>query len=361
MPWAIRVPLLPDESIASWLARVALTQGCDPLSLTGSIWPKWRVWTIDIDRGIPSERLKILSEVSGESAHALAAAGLREVAETICSKQLNAKQVWPWILAIGSRNRRRCGGLQYCPACLASDGKPYFRRHWRLAWHTTCSIHGTALRDRCHACGAPLEPHRLSAEDTHLASCARCRADLRDAPIGSFPLEAAAFQKAADETIQWRGGSFGGLQLSAGEWFNTARFLTRVVRQAGGRRGARLADALCLVDGSIYGKASPASGLPLELLAVEERASLLGAIHVLIKKGPLELDRALRMSGLSLRSIHAGLAVPNCIIDVFYPLPARRSRTIGRRAKRDSAPKPQRVVMAAWTRLQRKILAEDLG
>jgi hypothetical protein len=360
MPWTIRVPLLPDESIASWLARVALTQGCDPLSLTGSIWPKWRVWTIDIDRGIPSERLRILSELSGESAHALAAAGLRDVAETICNKPLNAKQVWPWILAIGSRNRRRHGGLQYCPVCLTSDATPYFRRHWRLAWHTTCSIHGTALRDRCHACGAPLEPHRLSAEDGHLASCARCKADLRDAPTGSFSLEAAAFQKAADETIQWRGGSFGGIQLSAGEWFNTARFLTRVVRQACGSGGSRLADALRLVGGSIYGEASPASGLPLELLAVEERASLLGAIHVLIKKGPLELDRALRMSGLSLRSIPAGQAIPNCIIDVFYPLPAPRTRPLGRRAKRDSAPKPHRVVMAAWTRLQRKILAEDL-
>jgi hypothetical protein len=43
MPWAIRVLLLPDESIASWLARIALTQGCDPLSFTGAIWPKWRV------------------------------------------------------------------------------------------------------------------------------------------------------------------------------------------------------------------------------------------------------------------------------------------------------------------------------
>jgi len=360
MPWTIRVPLLPDESIASWLARAALAQGCDPLSLTGSVWPEWRVWTIDIDRGIPDERLRTICEVSGESAHAIAAAGLRDVAETICGKPLTANQVWPWILAIGSRNRRRHGGLQYCPVCLASDATPYFRRHWRFAWHTICPTHETALRDRCHACGAPLEPHRLSAEDGHLARCARCKADLRDAPTGGFSLEAASFQQAADETIEMCGGSYGDLRLSPSEWFNVARFLSRVVRRASGRDGSRLADALRLAGGSINGKANPASGLPLELLAVEERVSLLEAIHGLMKKGPMELERAFRMSGVSSRSILEGGAPLNCIKEAFHPLPAPRSRTIGRRAKRDSAPKPQRVVMAAWTRLQRKMLAKDL-
>lgn len=35
MTWALSVPLLPEESLSSWLVRAALRQGCDPLSLTG--------------------------------------------------------------------------------------------------------------------------------------------------------------------------------------------------------------------------------------------------------------------------------------------------------------------------------------
>ena len=29
MTWALSVPLLPEESLSSWLVRAALRQGCD--------------------------------------------------------------------------------------------------------------------------------------------------------------------------------------------------------------------------------------------------------------------------------------------------------------------------------------------
>lgn len=69
--WPVPVPLEADELLSTWLVRVALSQGCDPLVLTGELWPKWRVWTLDLDRGVATERLRILERMSGIDMSAL--------------------------------------------------------------------------------------------------------------------------------------------------------------------------------------------------------------------------------------------------------------------------------------------------
>jgi len=72
--------------------------------------------------------------------------------------------------------------LQFCPACLAEDAVPYFRRSWRLAFVTLCARHGRRLLDRCAACRAPLRFELISLEAASLAVCYRCASDLRAAP-----------------------------------------------------------------------------------------------------------------------------------------------------------------------------------
>ncbi|NWN84126.1 MAG: TniQ family protein [Halomonas sp.] len=177
MSWALRVPLLADESLSSWLARAALRQGCDPLVLTGTLWPGWRVWTRDIDREIPITRMGPLVSASGMPSSEFQNAALRGICERVAGYPLPENRTWPWLLTLGSRNRTRHGGQQCCPLCLAQDARPYYRRAWRLAWQVGCISHGVPLVDQCPACQAPIEPHRLVAEDTHLGQCARCRFD----------------------------------------------------------------------------------------------------------------------------------------------------------------------------------------
>lgn len=63
-PWGIKTPLYQNEALSSWLIRAALDCGCDPLSLTGILWPKWRPWTLDIDQGLNQEYSKILVSVT---------------------------------------------------------------------------------------------------------------------------------------------------------------------------------------------------------------------------------------------------------------------------------------------------------
>ena len=191
MTWALSVPLLPEESLSSWLVRAALRQGCDPLSLTGAIWPTWRIWTRDIDREIPLARMRPLVNASGISSAKFQKAGMRDDCEKVVGYSLPETRTWPWLLALGSRNRTRHGGQQVCTLCLAEDSTPYLRRHWRFAWHTGCRFHGVQLVDECPACKAPIEPHRLTAEggpaDGHPA---RSRASPPSTPNRTSPAHA---------------------------------------------------------------------------------------------------------------------------------------------------------------------------
>jgi hypothetical protein len=78
-------------------------------------------------------------------------------------------------------SRKAATWLQFCPACLAGDEAPYFRRRWRWATRISCFEHGCGLRDRCPHCGdgiAAFAPRDLIAQHV----CCRCGDDLRIAP-----------------------------------------------------------------------------------------------------------------------------------------------------------------------------------
>ena len=219
MTWALSVPLLPEESLSSWLVRAALRQGCDPLSLTGAIWPTWRIWTRDIDREIPLARMRPLVNASGISSAKFQKAGMRDDCEKVVGYSLPETRTWPWLLALGSRNRTRHGGQQVCTLCLAEDSTPYLRRHWRFAWHTGCRFHGVQLVDECPACKAPIEPHRLTAEDQHLAQCSRCHNDFRKAVCTSPLPEAFSVQVMADRVLEQDKVTFRQASIAPADWF----------------------------------------------------------------------------------------------------------------------------------------------
>ena len=204
-------------------------QGCDPIVLTGNVWPGWRAWTRDLDRGLSAERLDTLVARSGLCRLQLEEATLRPIVQLIAPGAVERKAAWPWVMAQGSRNRRRFGGLQYCPQCLDEDGMPYFRRHWRLAWHTGCERHGCLLADHCGSCRAPVEPHRCRAMDGVQTRCPSCSIDLRATRTDSACQEALAFQQAADAVLVAGHGSWAGATLKLSAWFVVAR------THAGGR------------------------------------------------------------------------------------------------------------------------------
>lgn len=225
--WGLSVPLQPNELFSTWLARAALTLGCDPLVLTGDLWPGWRAWIRDLDRGLTPDRLGRVAVRAGLSAAELERATLRPVLAAIRAEHEQAVHAahWPWILAQGARNRRRLGGIPFCPACLGQDSAPYFRRQWRLAWHIGCSYHGGLLLDRCVRCAHPTEPHRSVAEDGLIVFCPHCHHDLRNCSTAQALPEALAFQDLADTALTAEISTWGVRQLGRLEWFAASRRL----------------------------------------------------------------------------------------------------------------------------------------
>lgn len=304
MPWALSVPLLPEESLSSWLVRAALRQGCDPLSLTGAIWPTWRIWTRDIDREIPLARMRPLVNASGNASAKFQKAGMRDDCEKVVGYSLPETRTWPWLLALGSRNRTRHGGQQVCTLCLAEDSTPYLRRHWRFAWHTGCRFHGVQLVDECPACKAPIEPHRLTAEDQHLAQCSRCHEDFRKAVCTSPLPEALSFQVMADRVLEQNKVAFRQASITPADWFSMVTFFIGVVRRASRRPASPLGDALLSLGVSVTNSQMPLSGLAFELLPVSERRALLAAVERLMSIGVEETFSALVAFKVKTSTLH---------------------------------------------------------
>lgn len=355
--WAVQVPLLPDELFSSWLVRTALAQGCDPLVLTGALWPRWRIWTRDPDRGLNEERIAILARISGIEASRFEAATLRPTAAAIAQAPLDRLGIWPWMLALGSRNRMHRGGLQCCPCCLRENGVPYYRTQWRLAWHTGCGAHGVFLLDRCPRCNAPLEPHRLSAQACHLAICATCQQDLRNAHTVPFPSAAHTFQRTADEILKAGQGFYGTKRLFPGGFLELSRYFVMLLRKMALTRAQRLvsfAQALGVDADSLW---LPATGLALELLPVGERAQLVAGAWKMLNAGPECFLAAAKDAALTKASLEAQhRCIPDLIARLIGALP---EKNVPRKQATRSArhrPRSRQTVMGMFVRLQRKML-----
>lgn len=342
---AVPVALSQDELLSSWLVRVALANGCDPLVLTGLLWPRWRVWARDPDRRLQCERLRSLGAFSGIDTALFGLATLYPWALRVAGRALPEQASWPWMLTLGVRNRRRRGGLQYCSACLREDERPYYRLQWRFAWHTVCARHGCLLRDLCGSCGAPVAPHRLLAEDREIALCADCKTDFRRVPSIACSVQSLAMQAAADKTVREGGGDCLGKRLSTPEWFGVFAFYVSLVRRAEGYRTQTMIRFLDSMGVSLSGYSTPAPGDGIESRPVAERQTLLDSAWLLLQATSRRMQKALEVSGLSRQGFCGdGPALPRSLAGVAGRLPdrsmarrrrVRRARPSGQRSRRE--------------------------
>lgn len=302
----------------------------------------------------------MLARMSGITASKFEAATLRPTAAATTQTPLDRLAIWPWILALGSRNRMHHGGLQYCPCCLREDRKPYYRTQWRLAWHTGCAVHGVFLLDRCPRCNAPLEPHRLSAQANHLATCATCatcQRDLRDASSALLPSAAHAFQRAADETLKAGQGFYGTKRLSTGGFLELSRYFVMLLRKVALTRAQRLVSFAQAQGVDADNLWLPATGLALELLPVEERALLLEGAWKMLDAGPERFLAVAKDASLTKASLEAQHRhIPDLIATLIGVLPEKSvPRKHGTRSARHR-PRSRQTVMGMFARLQRNML-----
>lgn len=353
--WPIYVEMFEDESISSWLIRCALENGCDPLVLTSVLWPKWRVWTTDIDRGIPYERQEVISSLSGIKLQAIQQAALNHEVGLLSSVDLPKHGVWPWVQGLGARNRRYRYSLQFCPCCFSEDTKPYFRRHWRFSWNTGCLLHNVRLLDRCIQCLKPIEPQRLEAmQSIRLSDCASCGFDLRGSPSSKVLLDAQAFQKKAFSNMRTATAEIAGEVIGVEEWFRVCRHLVGLIRRSVNRPESTLSIALNESGCNIQNITPESLTLQFELLPVSVRENLLSCLEQLLcnlKPFAKNLkERGVLVSGV----LGSGKDIPDALSFLTEQLKQMETLRGLKRQKNLRKPKSKTSVLKAWARLKRK-------
>ena len=353
--WPIPVELLPDETLTSWLARCALAQGCTPVALTGSLWPAWRIWTIDADRGIPAERRDELGRATGVAADAIGAAALEPIGYRVAGHRPKDQAAWPWITTLGRRGERT-SARQYCPRCLDEDTTPHYRLDWRLAWHTGCATHGCTSSDRCPNCNTAQHLHQLRADARHVAVCAACGEDLRR--IGRSPCRADAleFQEAADRMTTAGTGTCFGEPVDTAAWFVIADFLGSLIRRTARSPTKGLTRVLAAADIDWPIPLQGASGRRIEWLGVEDRQTLLGAVQRMMRLERNALRHVLMTAGISRQGLLGDRRrLPAALRSAMPALPDQPAPHQRRPRRRPGGPRPRHEVREMMKRLERKL------
>lgn len=187
--WPIHYQPLPDELLSCWLVRLAHGHGLKVQTFCNAIFGNQRqVWNRDIDRLAPAWLVNEVQMRTGVTQKVALGTTLRPY-EGLLYRKFNPSGFLPWLLSLKLFHRKRIGyGLQFCPACLAEDQIPYFRRRWRVAFNTVCTKHAIMLHDRCPKCQAAVAVHRLDIcgfvvqSNRELSVCHACRFDLCKAP-----------------------------------------------------------------------------------------------------------------------------------------------------------------------------------
>jgi len=187
--WPCHPHPLPDELLSCWLVRIAHAHRIKVQTFCEQVFSRERqIWNRDIDRLAPRwiiNRLSIQTGTPLADAHQTALTAYRG----LLYPRRKDSGILRWVLPLDMWHRKHMGhGLQFCPACLAEDPIPYYRKRWRLALYTCCTKHNAMMHDRCPACGAGVAFHRIdlgrygSTDEGPLTFCHQCGFDLRDSP-----------------------------------------------------------------------------------------------------------------------------------------------------------------------------------
>jgi hypothetical protein len=157
-------PPQPEESLASWIQRVAGAHqyGMPRLKQALMIEVIGGDWDAPMDED-DWNRIFLLAGIEpGPHRRALRALSAIHAARPASSLllRLQSKPCYRW-----------------CERCLATDQTPYLRWHWRLAQVDRCWTHGTPLIERCPWCQASMLVHRSRLVLTARTGCAATLAE----------------------------------------------------------------------------------------------------------------------------------------------------------------------------------------
>lgn len=343
-PWTLSVEPIHDELLSSWLIRSALINGCDPISLTSSIWGGWQIWAVDFDRSISTEHLSTLANLLNVDIHYFKKLTLQDISRTINHRALPTKQLWPWLLSTGTRNKNRKGGLQYCPKCFSED-TPYYKQQWRYAWHTHCIKHKTPLLDKCQSCQLPLEPHKLEAIKHSLNNCSNCSFNLAKASVQETSKLALQFQHTTDSGLAQERYNYHSVSMLPHQWFRLIIFFIQLVKRITKRNHQRLLQFANQINLPIEN--IPSHTATLENMITSQRINIFAAVQHLLNIEPSSLYSSLVACDISQQAFAPkNIKLPKCLTSIYYQLSKTpySQKTINRPKPKLPLPRPRHEV-----------------
>lgn len=337
-PWPFRPRPLPDELLSSYLCRLAVGMDMKPVTFLNTVFGSAKnLLAQDLDNYAPPQIVDRIVMGTLRSKDEINACTLGAYTGTLLTVH-NARGRNPWLLPTTIKNNVRLRtGLQYCPACLPSDAKPYFRRRWRLAFVTSCTLHGQLLRDRCPQCQAPVHQH-AAASATH---CFKCGCSLCERGATVTRHDHVAWQKSMEAGLERGWVSFEGEHHRSHVGFAIVRQVAALLVNG------RYAPALRRVtardwggDPSPYPK--PTARQPFEYLDVADRHRLFDMVERLMRGWPHRFVHSCLEAGMH-RS-HAIKDMPN------PPFAYERVMRAYMDATTYKASEPEVAAAAAWLR-----------
>lgn len=272
--WYIRTPIENGEIFSSWLIRSALDMGCSPLVLVEALWGNWRAFTIDLDKGINTDRLDVLLSHCLEDKQTISKTMLSSVIPHLNNS---------WILVLGQRNRSNFSGRQVCTECLHSDGSsPYLRLVWRMGWHIGCEKHHVKLIDHCPVCGITIQPFKIDLEHGSLAKCSSCSYNFIEYKSQDIDLNILDFQKNADCVLKTGSGFYNQKNILSSEWFEIARAWLSEIRLLIDTKNIKLIQMFNSLGVNLE-VSFPITPLSFEYLNTHERTILLSMLNQIMK------------------------------------------------------------------------------
>ncbi len=307
--WPLVVEILPDEVFSSWLVRLAINHSCDPIDLTGYIWPGWRLWMTDIDRKVDNQKLSLLNQFTGLGSKTIGQTFLINTAKKI--GDIKTHGVWDWITTIGSRNRKRLSGLSCCTQCLSDDLIPYFRKSWRYAWHTCCEIHMIRLMNSCQFCNAPIMPHLVTAKFKSLRYCTNCLEDLSNCSVNNVSSNEISRQVKIDHYLAERKGFVGGSEIDIRQWCVIFKLLINLFSRRFNKNFKSLHALKSELSKGYTLKKDKKYGVPFESMQPAQRAILMDQVWPIMKIDIEQIIKTFQKFNISI----------NCLKELSVNLP----------------------------------------
>ncbi len=303
-PWPCFTKPYDNELLTSWLTRIARNHLVRFYSFCSSNFQGIEFWNRDLDQRQPEDFLNMIQQRCVLNELDLQSMLLDSYATKLFLKLKESRPFWITPLNFYWQNRKHIYGLMVCPSCLKCDGiSPYYRKNWRIASTTICSVCQTELIDACPQCNSSINfllaerGNKFKAPIFPISSCWRCLYNLSEVEAIKASPQMIVTQHVIDRYITAGHAQERGLQYSF-LFFDVLKKILSLLNKSRVNSLIRLQEIICAATGTQFQLPLDNKLHPFNTLRVERRKNLIQQAFWLLDDWPDRFRSVISVSGL---------------------------------------------------------------